>query len=179
MTEDGKGWSFASAREPARFPAAENRGSPQAEHAFRSPATLCGIPEQQVNLYRHLFRPGNIRACPRCCEQAAAAPATPCAQERLHDSVLTAAPGLLRARLLDTLRNGAEISIWVNGPASAIAPHAHPGRITDGAEAARELLATHDRIGIARVPQPSGEFIVLLPQHADPVITFAAQHGSG
>lgn len=175
MTENSTGWSFASAREPARFAAAENRDSPQTEHAFRSPGTLCGIPEEQVIVYRHLFRANNIRACPSCREQAATVPAVPCAQERLHNRVLSAAPGHLRTRLLDWLRNGAEISIWVNGPASAIAWHARPDRITDGAETARELLATHDRIGIARVAQPSGEFIVLLPQHADPVIAFVAQ----
>lgn len=126
MTENSTGWSFASAREPARFAAAENRDSPQTEHAFRSPGTLCGIAEEQVIVYRHLFEATNIRACPSCREQGATVPAAPCAQERLHNRVLSAAPGHLRARLLDTLRNGAEISIWVNGPASAIAWHARP-----------------------------------------------------
>lgn len=55
-----------------------------------------------------------------------------------------------------------------------IAPYAHLDRITDGAEAIARLLF-HDRIGIARVAQPSGEVIVLLPQHTNPVIAFTTR----
>jgi hypothetical protein len=81
----------------------------------------------------------------------------------------------LWTRLLDALRTGAEINIWINGPADKIAPYAHLDQITDGAEIVQGLLSTHDPIGIARVAQLSGEFIVLLPQHTGPIIAFAAQ----
>jgi hypothetical protein len=174
VTEDSAGWSFASAREPATFTAAEESDSPQVEHAFEPPATLCGIPEEQVTLYRHLFDASDISACPRCREQAAAAPTEPCGQERLHDKVLTAAPGPLRNQLLDALRSGAKITIWVNGPASVMALYARPDRITHGAGAVQDLLSSGGRIGIARVAQPSGEFVVVMPEHEAPLIAFAA-----
>ncbi|GII04208.1 hypothetical protein [Planobispora takensis] len=176
MTADNEGWSFASAREPARFAAAEHRRSPEAEHALGADqATLCGIPEAQLDIHRHLFRTDDPRACPRCRQRAAAAPSVACAQERLHDKVLTAAPGALRTWLLNVLRDGAEIGIWISGPADRIAIHAHADRITDGAETVKNLLATHDRIGIARVVQPFGEFIVLLPEHTGPIIAWTTR----
>lgn len=174
MTEDNTGWSFASAREPAKFASAEESASPQMEHAFEPPATLCGIPEEQVIVYRHLFSPGGIRACPRCREQAAAAPTVPCAQERLHGKILTAAPGPLRTQLLDALRSGSEITIWITGPASQAARYADCDRITHGAEAVRSLLSSGDRVGIARIAGPSGEFLVVLPEREAPFIAFAA-----
>ncbi|MGW4793239.1 hypothetical protein ACWEPC_12605 [Nonomuraea sp. NPDC004297] len=160
-------------RHRRRFAAAEHRRSPEAEHAMGAHATLCGIPAKQIVVYRHLFRTSGARACPCCSERAAAAPTVPCGQERLHDKVLTAVPSPLRTRLLNALRNGAPIAIWIDGPADGVAVHAHLDHITDGAEAVKDLLATHDPIGIARVTQPSGEFIVLLPQHTDPVIAWA------
>ena len=92
--------------------------------------------------------------------------------------VLTAAPGPLRTRLLQVLRSGAEISIWINGPANRIARYAHSDRITEGAEAVLDLLASRDRIGVARVAHAAGEFIVVLPRRAAPIIAFAAQQSS-
>lgn len=174
MTGNDAGWSFASAREPAVFAAAEESESPQAEHAFEPPATLCGVPEERVTIYRHLFNPDGIRACPHCREQAAAVPAVPCPQERLHDKVLAAAPGPLRTQLLDALRSGAEITTWITGSASQIARYVGSGRITHGREAIDGLLNSGDRIGIARVAQPAGEFLVLLPEREAPRIAFVA-----
>jgi hypothetical protein len=168
------GWSFDSAREPARFAAAKENGPSQTEHAFRSAATLCGLPEEQVAVYRHLFRPDGSRACPRCREFAAAAPTVPCVQERLHDRVVTAAPGALRSQLIDALRSGAGVPIWINGPADKVSGYARLDRITDGAETIRDLFTVPDRTGVARVAHPSGEFIVILPEHSVPVIAFAA-----
>lgn len=174
MTGDSAGWSFASAREPAGFGAAEHRRFPEQEHAFGAHrATLCGIPEAQLDVYLHYFQPEDVRACPRCREKAAAVPTVPCSQERLHDSVLAAAPGPLRTRLLDALRTGAQIDIWISGPANRIAVYAHADHITDEAQAVTDLLATHDHMSIARVVQPSGQFIVLLPQHTVPIIVWA------
>jgi hypothetical protein len=176
MTGDGRRWSFASAREPARFGAAEHRRFPEAEHALGPHhATLCGIPESRLVVYLHHFRPDDARACGRCREKAAAAPTVPCGQERLHDQVLTAGPEPLRTHLLDALRSGAKIAIWIHGPAKKMAPYARLDRITDGAEAVKELLATRDSISVARVVQPAGEFIVLLPQHTRPIIAWAPQ----
>nr|BFE86973.1 hypothetical protein GCM10020093_095740 [Planobispora longispora] len=134
---------------------------------------MCGIPEVQLDVYRHLFGPDDARACPRCREEAAAASSVACVQERLHDKVLTAAPGALRTWLLDVLRNGAEIDVWISGPADRIAVHAHADRITDGAEIVKDLLAAPAHIGIARVVQPFGEFVVLLPEHTGPIIAWA------
>ncbi len=175
--ETKTGWSFASAREPAAFAAAEEIASPQSEHAYRSPSTLCGIPKEQIAVVRHHFRPDHSDACPRCRELTLAAPAVPCSQERLHDVVLTAAPGPLRTRLLDALRSGAEISIWINGPAKQIARYVDSDRISEGAEAVLDLVASGDPIGVARVAQPAGEFIVVLPERAAP-IAFAARQSS-
>lgn len=174
MKENGAGWSFASAREPARFAAAsENDGPTGTEHAFQPPATLCGIPAEKVSVCRHLFRHGS-RACPRCRELAAAAPTVPCAQELLHAKVLAAAPGPLRTQLLDALAGGAEITMWVTGPAAQVAAYASADRITRGAGAVRTPLSSRDRIGIARVTVPSGEFLVVLPERDAPGIAFMA-----
>ena len=79
------------------------------------------------------------------------------------------------AQLLDVLRSGAQISIWINGPASQIAHYADCDCITEGAEAVLNLLASRDRIGVARIAHPAGEFIVVLPQRAAPIIAFATQ----
>jgi hypothetical protein len=77
--------------------------------------------------------------------------------------------------LLDALAGGARISIWVNGPADHVARYAHADRITQGAEAVTALLSSRDRIGVARVAGPSGEFVVVLPEREAPVIAFAAE----
>lgn len=179
MTEDHAEWSFATARQAATFTAAQEPGHPHTDHAIGSDGTLCGIPRDRVVLYRHLFSVGgSVAACPRCRELAAAAPTVPCGQERLHDLVLAAEPGRLRTELLEALRSGANISIWINGSNRAMAFYACLEHITDGAETVREVLSTgtseQERIGVARVTVPSGEFIVLLPQRADPIIAFAA-----
>jgi hypothetical protein len=175
VTGDSAGWSFASAREPARFSAAVQNGFPDVEHAAGIRATLCGIPKEQVVIYRHLFSTSSTKACPHCREQAAAAPTQPCTQEQLYDKVLTAAPGQLRDDLLGALRGGARISIWINGPASQIVRHyARPDHITHGANAVQALLTSGDRIGIARVTAtPSGEFVVVLSENEAPFIAFA------
>jgi hypothetical protein len=157
------------------FAAAKEDGVPGGmEHAFQPDATLCGIPAQQVSVYRHLFLHSS-RPCPRCRELAAAAPTMPCTQELLHGKVLAAEPGPLRTQLLEALAGGARIAIWVNGPAGHVAGHANADRITQGAGAVTALLGSGGRIGIARVAGPSGEFVVVLPEREAPVIAFAAQ----
>ena len=175
VTADSPGWSFASAREAATFTAAYESGSTQTLHAFDGSGTLCGLPEERVEVIRTLFWPGTADACPVCSERAASAPTVPSSQELLHDKVLTAAPGPLRDRLLDALRGGATIAIWVNGPADRVVVHyAQPDRITHEAEAVSNLHSSGGRLGVARVGDASGEFVVVLPEDGPPVIAFAA-----
>jgi hypothetical protein len=168
-------WSFESAREPARFSAARQPGTSGPEHACGADATLCGIPKQQVVIYRHLFQPAAPRACRQCRDRAAAAPAVPSAQEQLYSKILKAEPGPLRGRLLDLLSNGAKIKLWINGPANSLGQHyLNIDSITRGAEAVTRILRTHERIGLARVAHPDGELVVVIPEHDPPVIAEAA-----
>jgi hypothetical protein len=74
MTGAGAGWSSG-------FAACTEIGSPQLEHAFASPATLCGIPEERVEVYRHMFGWRSDRACSRCRERASAAASVPPAED--------------------------------------------------------------------------------------------------
>ena len=175
MTGDDTGWSFASARQPASFAAAQETGSTQTRHAWDGPAgALCGIPEERVKVIRTLFWPGAADACPVCSERAASAPTVPCAQERLHDKILSAVPGPLRDRLLGALRRGATITMGVAGPADDVARYARLDSITTGAEAVNNLFSSGGRLGVERVSDSSGEFIVVLREHGAPVIAFAA-----
>ncbi|MFC5188148.1 hypothetical protein [Actinomadura harenae] len=184
-----EGWSFASAREPAKFGCAEQRDSPEVEHARTSTAdsffcglpravTLCGLAEEEfVAILRH-FEPDAEHACPRCRAEALSAPTVPCGQERLYDRVLEAAPSPLLTRLLQALCTGAELGIWINGPAEMQAIYAHLDRITEGRDALLPLLTGRDYVGVARVSHPTGEFIVVLPESNKPVIAWAATNTS-
>ncbi|UKZ02580.1 hypothetical protein BOQ63_000130 (plasmid) [Streptomyces viridifaciens] len=49
----GGTWSFATAREPAEFPAVEVEGGPGVEHAGGSSRTLCGIRGRYLKLFLH------------------------------------------------------------------------------------------------------------------------------
>ncbi|MEV5576877.1 hypothetical protein AB0L06_43220 [Spirillospora sp. NPDC052269] len=183
MAED---WSFASAREPAQFSMAGHRDSPEFDHAVATTgetffcglpkrATLCGIPEEELEVYLYLFEADADRACPQCRIRAVSAPNRPCGQERLHDLVLAAGPDTLRSRLLNALRTGAGIRIWVIGPANGVAAHAHLDLISEGRDALRPLLVGQSQVGVARVAQPGGEFVVVLPEDAEPVIARAGR----
>lgn len=58
--------------EPPPVPAARRHdGSDGWEHAQPGAdwPTLCGLPAEQVTLYRHLFYPGGDDACPQCAER--------------------------------------------------------------------------------------------------------------
>lgn len=168
-------WSFESAREPARFAAALQSGTSGPEHACGGGASLCGIPEEQIVIYRHLFQAGSPRACRQCRDRAAAAPAAPSAQEQLYNKILTAEPGPLRSRLLGLLCRGAKITLWINGPASSLGQHyLDIGSITGGAEAITRMLRNHERIGLARVAHQDGELVVVIPEQDPPVIAEAA-----
>ncbi len=129
-------------------------------------------------MYRSLFEAGGVRACPGCVERAAAAPTEPCEQERLHDLVLAAADGPLRDRLVAVLRQGAEITMWVNGGGESVGKHyARLDRVVEGAEALAAALRTPGRVGVARVVDDGGEFIVVLPGEGSPAIGWATAGG--
>ncbi|MFG1664969.1 hypothetical protein [Streptomyces sp. Y7] len=166
MTHDADdGWSFATAREAASFGAGELTNVPGIDHAMAESGTLCGIPEQQVTRYMHLFEPAEAQACLDCRQQAQAAPTKPCAQERLHDRLQDADPGQTRDDLLAALRKGAKVGLWLRGPASQLARHyAGLDSLTEGTEAAVEAFNTAMSIGLARVEDGAWRFLAVLPE---------------
>jgi hypothetical protein len=166
MTPDSHGgWSFAAAREPARFSVVEENRAPGVDHALGPhDRTLCGIPERLTTVYRSLFRPDAPASCPRCRELALAAPTEPCAQELLHRRVRTAAPGAARDDLLAALLKGAEVALWINGPAASLAKHhARLDGLTEGAGPVTEALATATTLSLARVEHAPWRFVAVLP----------------
>jgi hypothetical protein len=172
---DQGAWSFATARVPSQFSAAVDPLAPNAEHALGHDATLCGIAGENVTVYRHLFHPGDASACPACRELAAAAPTQPSGQERLHNKVLAATPGQVRDELIDALRTGARIRLWIEGPAKGLAKHyARLDQIVEGGPAVAAALRTDDRIGLAKVDHDCWQFIIVLPHDDPPVIARAA-----
>ncbi|MFD6665006.1 hypothetical protein ACFWDK_21905 [Micromonospora chalcea] len=163
---DREGWSFATARVPAEFAAAIHPLTPGVQHAWNGEETLYGLIEDQIELYRHLFDGEDGSACPTCRQQAAAAPTRPCAQERLHDRVLATTAGPMREELLDALRRGARIKLWINGPAVSLARHyARLDQIVEGGPAMVAALGVNGSIGLARVEYGPWQFIVVLPDH--------------
>ncbi|MGW4275079.1 hypothetical protein ACWEGQ_22565 [Streptomyces seoulensis] len=159
------GWSFAAAREPARFGACEVNGAPGVEHAVGARGTLCGIGARHTTRCLHLFDPAAPHACRRCRRQAEAAPTEPCAQERLHDRVRAAAPGRARDDLLTALREGARVALWINGPAATSARHyVRRDELTDGVGPVCDALDAAATIGVARVEDGSWRYVVVLPE---------------
>ncbi|SOD86408.1 hypothetical protein SAMN06272765_3866 [Streptomyces sp. Ag109_G2-15] len=165
MAQDPYGrWSFEAAREPARFGAGEVDGVPGTEHAVDADGSLCGIPEQRIVRYRHLFVAHGRHACPECRRQVAAAPSQPSAQERLHDRVVAAAPGSTRDDLLSALRTGAKVVRWINGPSESLAQYyVKLDELRDGAEAVAQALGAAESVGLAQVDDGPWRFTVVLP----------------
>ncbi|MEU9121061.1 hypothetical protein AB0C96_14585 [Streptomyces sp. NPDC048506] len=159
------GWSFATAREPARFSACEVNGAPGVEHAVGARGTLCGKSARHTTRYLHLFDRGAVHSCLRCREKAEAAPTEPSGQERLHDRVQAAAQGRVRDDLLAALRKGARVAVWINGPSAALARrYAKLDELTDGAGPVADALDAAAAIGLARVEDGPWRFIVVLPE---------------
>jgi hypothetical protein len=168
------GWSFASARVPAFFTACEESDAPGVEHGLTAGRTLCGIPRDRLTVYRSPFVPTRETACPRCRERAAAAPTEPGVQERLHDRVRGAVPGRLREELLAALRQGADVTLWINGPAKDLVRHyAQLDRIVEGGEPIEAVVRADERLGLARVVHGTREFVVFLPTDGRPFVTRA------
>jgi hypothetical protein len=174
VTSQHEGWSFATARKPALFATAIHPPTPDVQHAYDGEESLCGISEVQLEVYRHLFAPEDTSACPICRQRAAAAPTQPCGQERLHDRVLAAAAGPIRAELLDALQRGADIRLWINGPAADLAKHyGRLDQIVEGRPAVVAALDGDASVGLARVEDGPWQFIVVLPDHGPPLIARA------
>ncbi|MFF7212741.1 hypothetical protein ACFZAU_19710 [Streptomyces sp. NPDC008238] len=158
------GWSFATARVPARFGACGVDGAPGVEHAVGARGTLCGKSARCTTGYLHLFDPGALHSCLRCREKAQAAPTEPCAQERLHDRVQAAAKDGVRDDLLVALRKGARVDLWISGPSEALArDYARLDELTEGAGTVADAVAAASTIGLARVEDDLWRFLVVLP----------------
>src|SRR5262249_32473421 len=107
---------------------------------------------------------------PACGVKASTAPTQPSAQERLHDRVFAATASPLLDQLTAALRRGARVRRWINGPAQGISRYAGFDHITEGRDALAAALRPDDRLGIAEVEDPAGNFIIVLPDNAPPVI---------
>lgn len=163
-------WSFETARVPALFSAACRTGENDVEHAMGQSGTLCGLAPGEVLVYRHYF--GGDRACPTCLDEAAKAPTTPSAQERLH-GILDGAEGPLRDELRQALRSGAEIPFWQHGWGRSMIEHFVREPIAEGREAVAALAEFESRLSLARVVAKR-RFLVLMPENAPPVIAVEA-----
>lgn len=169
-----EGWSFATAREPTQFGLAVVRAAPQVQHAYGGEGTLCGIPERRIEVYLTLFDSEDASSCQSCRQRAATAPTQPCGQERLHARVLTAVAEPVREELSAALRRGADIKLWITGPAASLAKHyARLDRIVEGGPAVVAALDVSPTVGLARVEHGRWEFIVVLPDQGPAVIARA------
>ncbi|MFI1069608.1 hypothetical protein [Streptomyces puniciscabiei] len=165
------GWSFATAREPARFGVCEVNGVPGVEHAVGVRGTLCGISARHTTRYLHLFVADAVQSCRRCRQEAEAAPTQPCVQERLHDRVLDSALSTTRDEVLAALRLGANVRLWINGRSTDLAKfYARLDELTDGAASAAEAFASAATIGLANVEHDLWRFLVVLPEDGGPPI---------
>ncbi len=174
-TADHHDWSFTAARVPASFTACRGTDAPAAEHALAGSATLCGIPRDQVTVYRHLFSARKAEACPECRTRAADAPAEPGVQELLHGRLEHAAPTGLRDELLAALRQGADVRLWINGPTQQVVrSYAELHRIVEGGELLTPVVRGGGRLGLARVVHGAQEFVVFLPEGGVPLVARAA-----
>ncbi|WP_424642399.1 hypothetical protein [Embleya sp. AB8] len=170
-----QGWSFATTRERPLFAACRESAAPDVEHALTGDATLCGISRERVTVYRHPFFLRRPDACVECARRAAAVPTEPGVQERLHRRLEDAVPRPLRDELLELLRRGAEVRLWVDGPAHRIIRyHAELDRIIEGRESTWPLVNARSALGLARVVAADGrEFVVFLPEGNIPFVTRA------
>ncbi|MER6397915.1 hypothetical protein ABT263_17935 [Kitasatospora sp. NPDC001603] len=163
----GGTWSFATAREPAEFPAAGVEGVPGVEHAADGRRTLCGIRGRYLTFFLRHFQPQGLASCRKCRTLAEAAPTQPCGQERLHDLLLRQADDApLRSDLLAALREGARIAMWITGPAKDLTRfHSRIDRMTQEAGPAAEALAAAagTSITLARVEDADHQYLVVLP----------------
>jgi hypothetical protein len=154
------------------FAAARRSDEDDIEHAMGESRTLCGLSRSDVVVYRHHFGWMGDRACPTCRDEAAKAPTTPSAQERLY-TILDSAEGPLRGELREALRTGAKIPFWVNGWGRSMIEHYAKNPIVENGEAVAVLAEFEGRLSLARVTA-GRHFLVLMPENAPPVIAVEA-----
>ena len=168
-----QGWRHGPGRRPRFFAHCEETDAPGTGHGLSKGGTLCGIPQDRVTVYRGPFDPTRDTACPGCRAQAVGDP-EPDIRERLEHRVRGAVPGRLREELLAALRQGAEVGLWVGGPAAdLVRRYAQRERIVEGGEPVEALIRADRRLGLARVVHGRREFVVFIPQDGRPFVTRA------
>ncbi|HTJ36057.1 MAG TPA: hypothetical protein VL738_22790 [Dactylosporangium sp.] len=159
------GWSFESAREPAVFTAASS--ADRVFHAYDGTGTLCGLPEEALEVYLHHYGPG---PCPRCDELVAAAPKRPSAQERLHHLIASAEPGPLRDDLSAALTQGTEITLWLGTLGPSLAKSARLDELTENVPAVAAALSRNEHVSLADVLYGNWRSIVVFLDGDPPLI---------
>ncbi|MDI2131906.1 hypothetical protein [Yinghuangia seranimata] len=152
--------------------AARADADPGAEHGTANGRTLCGIPREQVTVYRHFFFPLRPDACPRCRSLATGAPVDAAARERIYAYAESADWGPLREALLDALLEDAEVSVWLEGPASElIHRYAPPSWIAEVRPQAEALLRVREaRLCLARAGHLGRELLLFVPEDRRPFV---------
>ena len=167
---DPEAWSGATARKPAQFALAKAPDN-GVQHAYADGSTLCGISDGSVTVYRTLFRADSPSACARCQQLAGQHPTDPCVQERLLSAIGEAAPAPLRDDLSRALRRGANVRLWINGPAASLVRHyANLEHIVEGSADVAAALPPTGSIGLARVEDGPDHYLVILPPGGSPGI---------
>ncbi|MFI7505007.1 hypothetical protein ACIBVL_42355 [Streptomyces sp. NPDC049687] len=165
-------WS-GPGRRPRFLAHCEDDDAPGTGHALSKGGTLCGIPRDRVTVYRSPFDPTGETACPGCRAQVVGDP-EPSVEERLRHRVRGAVPGRPREELLAALRQGAEVGLWVDGPAQDLVRHyARRERIVEGGELVEAVVRADRRLGLARVVHGTREFVVFIPEDGRPFVTRA------
>ncbi|MFF3336633.1 hypothetical protein ACFYWX_45310 [Streptomyces sp. NPDC002888] len=168
-----QGWRDGPGRRPPFYAHCEETYAPGVGHALAAGRSLCGIPRDRLTVYRGPFDPTRDTACPSCRAQTVGDP-EPSLQERLEHRVRGAVPGRPREELLAALRQGAEVGLWVSGPAKDLVRHyAHRERIVEGGEPIEAVVRADRRLGLARVVHGHREFVVFIPQDGRPFVTRA------
>ena len=171
---DLQGWRSGPGRRPRFFTHCEVTEAPGPGHGLSKGATLCGSPEDRVTVYRSPFDPTRETACHGCRTRAVGDP-EPGVRERLQHRVRGAVPSRLREELLAALRQGAEVGLWVGGPAAdLVRRYAQRERIVEGGEPVEALIRADRRLGLARVVHGTREFVVFIPEDGRPFVTRAA-----
>ncbi|WP_436790793.1 hypothetical protein [Yinghuangia sp. YIM S10712] len=169
-TAPDAGWVFAACQATAE---------PGREHAVNRKAALCGIPRDQVTVYRHHFDGRKPNACADCRAAASDAPDPTRVRHRLRVGIETAAPGRLLDALDFGLRQGAEVRMWT-GPAYRIVhEHADTVRLADCRAYAEDLALRGGTLTLAKVNYLGREFVVFLPMDGPPSITYTPRAARG
>ncbi|MFJ8111760.1 hypothetical protein [Streptomyces sp. NPDC096132] len=168
-----EGWRFGPGRPPPFLTLCEETEAPGTRHGLAKGGSLCGIPQDRLTVYRGPFVPVHDMACPGCRSQVLGDP-EPSVGERLLHRVRGAVPGRPREELLSALRQGAEVGLWVSGPAQELVRrYAGRERIVEGGEPVEAVVRADRRLGLARVVHGTREFVVFIPEDGRPFVARA------